>query len=439
MIRNDTNAKRKFIKMVKNKHRMKKSEENDDDLYIECWSKYSDINGNPVTLTTSTAGPSTVVTDGISTRKPFSPVPHVMVYIIGASAVFVLLMCMLFIVCMVMSRKTRSERRRRKAAEADCNVMKTTLTSITDTEDNTTYAEVSMGDPTYRDGHIELPSRKRTRLGGVSNGLQTVKRFFSVDGNQPTTAQPYAATREPTRRDPLPAIPEAGQKSNSFPRTREQSEKRLSYRNPEYEEIGPDIFRRSHIYNPLDSSIKVNTTGGSPYEALRQSTLAPIPGSKGSLHKEANMEENYFIVEKEGDGYTKVVKNNVPLDGAYFIVEKEGETKCTVGSCSPKCDGDININVIPSSPQIMSDEDAERQPMLGNTDTGCPEATGGADNNYFLLEKSNGTATSEPDYRDYVLPTDKQRNSYIDILPIQDKFDDIKRQADERRRQLTNS
>ncbi|XP_033746271.1 uncharacterized protein LOC117331576 [Pecten maximus] len=427
--------------MVQTKHRMKKSQDNNIDLYDVCWSKFFDIDGNSVTLTSSTAGPSTSLapTDGVSTKKPFSTIPHAMVYVIGASAVFVLVMCMVFLVCMVMSRKTRSERRRRKAAEADCNVMKTTLTSITDTEENTAYAEVSMGDPTYRDGHIELPSRKRTRLGGVSNGLQTVKRFFSVEGNQPTTAQPYAATREPTRRDPLPAIPEAGQKSNSFPRSREQSEKRLSYRNPEYEEIGPDIFRRSHIYNPLDSSLKVTVMGGNPYEALRQSTLAPIPGSTRSLPREGNTEDNYFIVEKEGDGYSKVVKNNAPVDGAYFIVEKEAEVSSPEGPRSPDNDGDIDINVIPpSSPQTVSDEDAERQPMLG-THSEYPEATGGSDNNYFLLEKSNGTATAEPDYRDYVQPMDKQRNSYIDILPDHDNFVDIKKQSDERRRVLTDT
>ncbi|OWF49388.1 hypothetical protein KP79_PYT11813 [Mizuhopecten yessoensis] len=420
---------------------MKKSQDNKIDLYVECWSKFFDVDGNSVTLTTSTAGPITSPPSpngSLSTKKPSSEVPSVMVYTIGGSAVFLLLTCMLFIVCMVMSRKTRSERRRRKAAEAESNVMKTTMTSITDTEDNTTYAEVSMGDPTYRDGHIELPSRKRTRIGGVSNGLQTVKRFFSVEGNQPTSAQPYAATREPTRREPLPAIPEASQKSNSFPRSREQSEKRLSYRNPEYEEIGPEFLRRSHIYNPLVSStLKVTDTGSSPYEALRKSTLSPIPGSTRSLPKETNMEDNYFIVEKEGDGYSKVVKDKAPADGAYFIVEKETELPSRHEPPSP--DGDIDINVIPSSPPC--EEDAERQPMLGTTSSGCWEASsaGESDNNYFLLEKSNGSAPSETDYRDYVQPMDKQRNSYIDILPDHVKFVDIKNQSDERRRQLTNT
>ncbi|XP_060070449.1 uncharacterized protein LOC132550401 [Ylistrum balloti] len=411
--------------MVETKHRMKKDKDNHVDLYVECWSKFYDADGNSVTLTTTTAGPVTSTTPGgLSTKKPIGAIPNAMVYIIGGAAVLLLLLCMFFIICMVMSRRNRSERRRRKAAEAESSVMKTNLSSITDKEDN--YAELSMGDPTYRDGHVELPSRKnRNRLGGVSNGLQTVKRFLSEEGNQPTIAQPYAATREPTRRCPLPAIPETGQKSNSFPRSREQSEKRLSYRNPEYEEIGPDNFRRSHVYNPLESSLKVTGAGRSTYESLRQNTLAPIPGSTRSLTKATNMEDNYFIVEKEGDGYTKVMKDTTPVDGAYFMVEKV--TDITFDPRSPDNDDNVGIKLIPSSPQTPGDEDAEKQPMLGTANPEYGKATGGSENNYFLLEKSNGTGPSEADYRDYVQPVDKQRNSYIDILQCHDNF--VDRQA----------
>lgn len=294
-------------------------------------------------------------------------------------------------------------------------------------------------DPTYRDGHIELPSRKRTRLGGVSNGLtQTVKRFFSVEGNQPTSAEPYAANREPYRREPLPAIPEACQKSNSFPRAREQNEKRLSYRNPEYEEIGPEFLRRSNVYNPLDNSLRIPNGGNGPYEVLRMNTLTPISGSTRSLPKGATGDDHYFIVEKENNDYAKPVKDKDPSDGAYFIVEKDtsGASASNVPT-SPDSD-------LPSSPQSAGVEDTELTPLtLGATSPECvsPERENGGpnadqENNYFLLENSKGNAPVESDY---IKPMKQQRNSYIDVLSEHDNFIDIKMQSDERKHRLTDT
>ncbi|KAJ8301843.1 hypothetical protein KUTeg_020830 [Tegillarca granosa] len=133
-----------------------------------------------------------------------------------------------------------------------------------------------LSDPSYRENvDVILPSRKqRQRIGGVSNGLsKTVKRWFSVDENEPTK---NVINANGTIRPPLPSIPEA-QMSGLY---RSKSDKRVSAHNGEYVEIGADILRRSNIYNPLDG---INNPVQDPYDALRKSRLLVDSGDYPQL------------------------------------------------------------------------------------------------------------------------------------------------------------
>jgi len=250
-----------------------------------------------------------------------------------------------------------------------------------------------------------------------------MKRWFSVEGDNRTdhsnVIQPYAV-----RQLPLPAIPEASSKSNSFPRQRENVNKTLSIRENVYDEIGPDLLRRSHIYNPLLLAKPLAQHGEQAYDSIRSSTL-PTRGSSKRL--QIGITDNYFVLEPT---ISEKTHTDQSLSDNYFILEKDNtqvnDNNISSEVQSPK-DSSISDSRRKHSDDIAADPE-ERQQLLGSVSS--EETKGGNNNlkpvesdNYFLLEKIDNKAT-HPD--DYLEPLEKHRHSYIDVMSEHDKLMQVK-------------
>lgn len=394
------------MKMLKTRRReIVNSEES---IYWRCVQLYFDENDEPVNYTTTLA-PSTrsfyrtippdfhpPSTSGLDDDDGAEQKSIILWSSIGTAVVVVLFV---LVICALIASR-RSERQKRKQTEAEYRVIATTLTSIsTDMEDGTTYEELSsMSDPSYRENvDVILPSRKqRQRIGGVSNGLsKTVKRWFSVDENEPTK---NVINANGTIRPPLPSIPET-QMSGLY---RSKSDKRVSAHNGEYVEIGADILRRSNIYNPLDG---INNPVQDPYDALRKSRLLVDSGDYPQL-RPVPVDDNrssaaYFILEKQ----EKPANTEPDPSDNYFILEKTD--KSDLASTAPESSATENTNESSLKENIISSENKED-----------PNANAKVKNEYFILSPEERKARLSSSGNDeYLEPTDKQRHSYIEVLP----------------------
>lgn len=387
-----------------------------DSVYWRCVHLYFDENDEPVNYTTTVATTTRIVyhttptgylppsTSGLDDED--SEQKSIILWSSIGTAVVVVLF--ILVICALIASR-RSERQKRKQTEAEYRVIATTLTSIsTDMEDGTTYEELSsMSDPSYREhADVVLPIRKqRQRIGGVSNGLtKTVKRWFSVEGNEPTK---NSINTDPglngtiTIRPPLPSIPET-QMSSLY---RSKSDKRVSAHNGEYVEIGADILRRSNAYNLLDG---VNPIGD-PYDELRKSSLLVDSGDYPQL-KPVPVDDNrssaaYFVLEKE----EKTAKTEPDPSDNYFILEKSKKDKPEV---APK----------PKVPKTSVTENTQepllKEKTVSSGDDEDPKPNAAVKDDYYVLSpeaRKSRLSSSEND--EYLEPTEKQRHSYIEVLP----------------------